>query len=907
MNIKIKNIEVFKDILDITKLENSFYSPITSINLKKINILSPFLILISNMFFSILNENNIDYALFAGSSVGYIRNKKQVPWDEDFDIILLKEQINIFKIKIIPILEKFNFNVFDRKDYINSGCTAYYSIDKNTFFYCDIFYSEFDENNHLKNIGEDWGLYNRKKLIKDKIYPFELKEFHNKKLNVKFFKDINYEVDACYGDVINNVVINVEHQLTEKIKIYFKELYDDFEKIENISINNTKEKYNIKNYVSNKLSKLVLSENSYYNLDTLIKKIIEKNVSKIIITNINYLKFVPDIKFYFENINIELYLLKFEYFEIVYLNYINTVKCSTNNILNEFQQHKYLLVNKPFFKLITVITFGTFDLFHYGHINIIKNCYNYGENIVIGVSSDKFNGIKNKKSSDNQNVRIQNVKNYAKSSIVFLEESMELKQDYINKYNADILIMGDDWKNKFNFVNCLCIYTSRTENISSTELKKFDRSNNILNAGGFIENYGYTNSYEGIKHNINLGYKIIELDVLQLKDDSFVICHDNFEKKIYDLDKCFDDITYNEYVNLKIYNKYTPMTFNLLKKIKSENKNIIFILDTKFKNSKIYEDFLIFLKKEYGDINFICMQYYNDMELKLLVKYNFKKCLFATWKNFTDFKFNTQPTSLIYLKESLSYLKKNNMNLFGVSIHGINFEQKRISDEYLNFCRKNDIKILLFTHKYHDIYTINKLNEKNIYLFLKYTINDIYYLLPEDFNYIEYKYLNPDLLNMKEYELIEHYINCGKKENRKYKFEIPYDFNDFLYKQLNYDLNKMNSLELKVHFTNFHKIENRLYQVTTKFFNFRETFHDVVLTEYKILNQDIKNFNDEELIRHYIDCGKYENRKYKFKNLPKDFNPEIYKNLHEDLKNLTNNELIVHYENNGFFEGRLYK
>ena len=122
-------------------------------------------------------------------------------------------------------------------------------------------------------------------------------------------------------------------------------------------------------------------------------------------------------------------------------------------------------------KVTKIITFGTFDLFHIGHKNIIDKCNMISSNVVIGVSTDKLNMKKNKQSYDSLSDRIYNVKKYSKSKIVFEEESLEQKLDYIKYYNCNVLVMGDDWNNSFNSNEYECIYFKRTNNISSTLLR----------------------------------------------------------------------------------------------------------------------------------------------------------------------------------------------------------------------------------------------------------------------------------------------------------------------------------------------------------------------------------------------------------------------------------------------------
>lgn len=120
-----------------------------------------------------------------------------------------------------------------------------------------------------------------------------------------------------------------------------------------------------------------------------------------------------------------------------------------------------------------VITFGTFDVFHVGHINIIERAASMGDYLIVGISSDALNFSKKGRypiySEDDRMKIIQSLKFVNE---VFLEESLELKLDYIKKYGADLLVMGDDWKGRFDWVNSVCevIYLPRTPSISTTEI-----------------------------------------------------------------------------------------------------------------------------------------------------------------------------------------------------------------------------------------------------------------------------------------------------------------------------------------------------------------------------------------------------------------------------------------------------
>lgn len=121
----------------------------------------------------------------------------------------------------------------------------------------------------------------------------------------------------------------------------------------------------------------------------------------------------------------------------------------------------------------TVLTFGTYDLLHRGYINILQRAANLGTKLIVGVSSDNLNFSKKQKHTIfNQSDRQLLVRSLKCVDEVFLEESLEKKREYIMKYQADILVMGDDWEGKFDEFNDICqvIYLPRTRDISTTDI-----------------------------------------------------------------------------------------------------------------------------------------------------------------------------------------------------------------------------------------------------------------------------------------------------------------------------------------------------------------------------------------------------------------------------------------------------
>ncbi|EMS1552954.1 adenylyltransferase/cytidyltransferase family protein, partial [Proteus mirabilis] len=111
-----------------------------------------------------------------------------------------------------------------------------------------------------------------------------------------------------------------------------------------------------------------------------------------------------------------------------------------------------------------IITFGTFDVFHVGHVNILERAAALGNYLIVGISSDKLNFSKKQRYPIySQQDRTRIIKSLKFVDEVFLEESLELKLEYIKKYKADILVMGDDWTGRFDWVKSHCdvIYLPR--------------------------------------------------------------------------------------------------------------------------------------------------------------------------------------------------------------------------------------------------------------------------------------------------------------------------------------------------------------------------------------------------------------------------------------------------------------
>ena len=124
-------------------------------------------------------------------------------------------------------------------------------------------------------------------------------------------------------------------------------------------------------------------------------------------------------------------------------------------------------------KLKTVITYGTFDLLHYGHIEILRRARQLGSELIVGLSTDAFNEVKDKKCVFSYEKRKQMLESIKYVDQIIPEESWIQKRQDIKNNKVDIFVMGDDWSGKFDDLSDLCevLYLSRTKGVSTTDLK----------------------------------------------------------------------------------------------------------------------------------------------------------------------------------------------------------------------------------------------------------------------------------------------------------------------------------------------------------------------------------------------------------------------------------------------------
>lgn len=234
-----------------------------------------------------------------------------------------------------------------------------------------------------------------------------------------------------------------------------------------------------------------------------------------------------------------------------------------------------------------IITFGTFDLLHDGHINILirSKYYDNVENtLIVGISSDELNKRKQKNTYQSLETRIDNLKKLNIIDEIFIEESLEDKKLYVQKYNAEILIMGSDWNHMFDWVGIKCVYLPRTNGISSTK-KKNDA---LIKLNKFKFGF-YNNNNKNIKH-VNImkqmfdKYNIKFNEYNQIDNYNGIILYDIPENEIksdvpiYLIDTEFDNL--DMFLNNDIYN-----FFDYIFLASKEKKKII---DNRISNNMTY-------------------------------------------------------------------------------------------------------------------------------------------------------------------------------------------------------------------------------------------------------------------------------------------------------------------------------
>ena len=121
-----------------------------------------------------------------------------------------------------------------------------------------------------------------------------------------------------------------------------------------------------------------------------------------------------------------------------------------------------------------VITYCTYDLLHYGHIELLRRAREMGDYLIVALSTDEFNQIKNKKSYYDYEQRKMMLESIRYVDLVIPEEGWGQKEKDVDRFDVDVFVMGHDWEGEFDFLKdkCEVIYLNRTEGISTTKIKQ---------------------------------------------------------------------------------------------------------------------------------------------------------------------------------------------------------------------------------------------------------------------------------------------------------------------------------------------------------------------------------------------------------------------------------------------------
>ena len=121
-----------------------------------------------------------------------------------------------------------------------------------------------------------------------------------------------------------------------------------------------------------------------------------------------------------------------------------------------------------------VITYGTYDLLHYAHIELLRRAREMGDYLIVALSTDEFNQIKNKKSYYDYEQRKMMLESIRYVDLVIPEEGWGQKEKDVDRFDVDVFVMGHDWEGEFDFLKdkCEVIYLNRTEGISTTKIKQ---------------------------------------------------------------------------------------------------------------------------------------------------------------------------------------------------------------------------------------------------------------------------------------------------------------------------------------------------------------------------------------------------------------------------------------------------
>ena len=336
-----------------TDVNNLLYLPTHGIIQSRVNLYTEFVHECAQIFFKILMDHKLEFFLFAGSSIGFLRDKKSIPWVDDYDIIIFEDQRKLFDKKIIPILKENGFICFEFRGGIMK--VEYHAPkitndphEQNKFFLCDIFYSKV-EGIFVKNIAKQ-GLYDKKNIPVSWVKPARWVKFDG--LSLPFFNKIEEDVKLEYGDIFGSARIHVEHG-KENIKVAssWKDAYAEFKSYKNKAIENTKKLiYKNKNYTP--INKIIINSTENTDIFTVLRDLSVNNITSIDINDYTFMKFLCNIKYYYPKIKIKLNVTKNNKLGVdkllkykLHMEYLDEIYIETDKIKNILTSKK-LYYNK---------------------------------------------------------------------------------------------------------------------------------------------------------------------------------------------------------------------------------------------------------------------------------------------------------------------------------------------------------------------------------------------------------------------------------------------------------------------------------------------------------------------------------------------------------------------------------
>jgi hypothetical protein len=456
------NKETFFETLDsfFYMNVNAFYLPTVGVTNLKLCEPNEVVADQATIFFRILDAFKIPYALFAGSSIGLLRNGKTLPFVDDYDIIIFNKHVTLLS-NAIPTLKKHGFKIIQSvhpqtKQKTNGGCSIssaiqkFYNGDetnetnvKKSQFLCDIFFSYFDSGGFLRN-NASWGLYHGKNIHMKDVLPFQRRTFDG--LHLPFFKNVASEVYKCYGN-IEECIVESHNLNVRAIYRSWKVAHAEFERIKQCAKDNTmkaifQDEDEDEDRDRDECASINILDNNAFIKNSLHVLIdIYKNKTKTVYSfSIDFIiQHTACIKYYFPTVNIEYFSYSRDNQVIMFLNYVDVIHVYNATVYDFYNDSRNMYLKKPRIDIITVVAFGTFscESGDSKDFSILTECAKYSENICVGLLCDAPELFES---------RANHIKRYCKfvKKVWKDDGSAEFKNQCIKMSQANILVTGEE-------------------------------------------------------------------------------------------------------------------------------------------------------------------------------------------------------------------------------------------------------------------------------------------------------------------------------------------------------------------------------------------------------------------------------------------------------------------------------